>query len=270
MLGVGATAAGGRRSTATADGAGRPDGHPGGRRPADADVVRGRRRQGVRGRRRQRVEQGAERRRVSAQRRQGRQARRARRTSCPGWPGTRARCTSPAARSRRTARSGRSSAGAASTARRSPSARRSGPRRRASGFNGIAFAPNGRLFVGVDVGLTNNNDHGPAKTPVRVRHPVDEGRRQRREGLRHRHPPAVADGLREGFERPVRLGPRPGQGREEPAGLRAAGQARATTTGSRSATGPRAARARATPSRSRCSRPTPTSWGWRSSASGCT
>jgi glucose/arabinose dehydrogenase len=33
------------------------------------------------------------------------------------------------------------------------------------GFNGIAFAPNGRLFVGVDVGLTNNNDHGPAKTP---------------------------------------------------------------------------------------------------------
>jgi glucose/arabinose dehydrogenase len=33
------------------------------------------------------------------------------------------------------------------------------------GFNGIAFAPNGRLYVGVDVGLTNGNDHGPAKTP---------------------------------------------------------------------------------------------------------
>jgi glucose/arabinose dehydrogenase len=34
-----------------------------------------------------------------------------------------------------------------------------------AGTNGIAFAPNGRLFLGIDVGLTNNNDHGPAKTP---------------------------------------------------------------------------------------------------------
>lgn len=33
------------------------------------------------------------------------------------------------------------------------------------GFNGIAFGPNGLLYVGVDVGLTDNNDHGPAKTP---------------------------------------------------------------------------------------------------------
>jgi glucose/arabinose dehydrogenase len=33
------------------------------------------------------------------------------------------------------------------------------------GTNGIAFAPNGRLLLGVDVGLTNNNDFGPAKTP---------------------------------------------------------------------------------------------------------
>lgn len=31
-----------------------------------------------------------------------------------------------------------------------------------AGTNGIAFAPNGRLFLGVDVGLTDNNDHGPA------------------------------------------------------------------------------------------------------------
>ena len=37
-----------------------------------------------------------------------------------------------------------------------------------AGFNGIAFAPNGRLYVGVDVGLTNNNDHGPAEDAVRV------------------------------------------------------------------------------------------------------
>jgi glucose/arabinose dehydrogenase len=32
------------------------------------------------------------------------------------------------------------------------------------GFNGIAFAPNGRLYVGVDLGLTDGNDHGPATT----------------------------------------------------------------------------------------------------------
>jgi glucose/arabinose dehydrogenase len=29
------------------------------------------------------------------------------------------------------------------------------------GFNGIAFGPDGRLYVGVDVGLLNNNDKGP-------------------------------------------------------------------------------------------------------------
>jgi glucose/arabinose dehydrogenase len=32
------------------------------------------------------------------------------------------------------------------------------------GFNGIAFGANGRLYVGVDVGLLNGNDHGPAST----------------------------------------------------------------------------------------------------------
>jgi glucose/arabinose dehydrogenase len=34
-----------------------------------------------------------------------------------------------------------------------------------AGSNGIAFAPNGRLFLGVDKGLIPSNDHGPAKTP---------------------------------------------------------------------------------------------------------
>jgi glucose/arabinose dehydrogenase len=33
------------------------------------------------------------------------------------------------------------------------------------GFNGVAFGPDGRLYVGVDVGLLNGNDHGPAKSP---------------------------------------------------------------------------------------------------------
>jgi glucose/arabinose dehydrogenase len=32
------------------------------------------------------------------------------------------------------------------------------------GFNGIGFGADGRLYVGVDVGLTDNNDHGPATT----------------------------------------------------------------------------------------------------------
>ena len=33
------------------------------------------------------------------------------------------------------------------------------------GFNGLAFGANGRLYVGVDTGLTDNNDHGAPKTP---------------------------------------------------------------------------------------------------------
>jgi glucose/arabinose dehydrogenase len=32
-------------------------------------------------------------------------------------------------------------------------------------FNGIAFGPDGRLYVGTDCCLLNGNDHGPAKTP---------------------------------------------------------------------------------------------------------
>jgi glucose/arabinose dehydrogenase len=32
------------------------------------------------------------------------------------------------------------------------------------GFNGIGFGANGRLYVGVDVGLTDGNDHGPRST----------------------------------------------------------------------------------------------------------
>jgi glucose/arabinose dehydrogenase len=32
------------------------------------------------------------------------------------------------------------------------------------GFNGLGFGADGRLFVGVDAGLTDNNDHGPAST----------------------------------------------------------------------------------------------------------
>jgi glucose/arabinose dehydrogenase len=32
------------------------------------------------------------------------------------------------------------------------------------GFNGLGFGANGRLYVGVDVGLSDGNDHGPAST----------------------------------------------------------------------------------------------------------
>jgi glucose/arabinose dehydrogenase len=36
--------------------------------------------------------------------------------------------------------------------------------KKVQGLNGIAFGPDGRLYVGVDTGLVNNNDHGPAST----------------------------------------------------------------------------------------------------------
>jgi glucose/arabinose dehydrogenase len=36
--------------------------------------------------------------------------------------------------------------------------------RKFDGFNGIGFGADGRLYVGVDVGLTDGNDHGPATT----------------------------------------------------------------------------------------------------------
>jgi glucose/arabinose dehydrogenase len=36
------------------------------------------------------------------------------------------------------------------------------------GFNGLGFGSNGRLFVGVDVGLTDGNDHGPRTTSRHV------------------------------------------------------------------------------------------------------
>jgi glucose/arabinose dehydrogenase len=35
---------------------------------------------------------------------------------------------------------------------------------RFDGFNGLAFGADGRLYVGVDVGYTDGNDHGPAST----------------------------------------------------------------------------------------------------------
>jgi hypothetical protein len=36
------------------------------------------------------------------------------------------------------------------------------------GFNGIGFGANGRLYAGVDVGLTDNNDHGPVTTSAHL------------------------------------------------------------------------------------------------------
>jgi glucose/arabinose dehydrogenase len=36
------------------------------------------------------------------------------------------------------------------------------------GFNGLAFGNDGRLYVGADVGLTDNNDHGPRSTSPHV------------------------------------------------------------------------------------------------------
>ncbi|HTW19578.1 MAG TPA: hypothetical protein VME70_05100 [Mycobacteriales bacterium] len=42
------------------------------------------------------------------------------------------------------------------------------PWKKFDGFNGLGFGANGRLYVGVDVGLTDGNDHGPASTSPHV------------------------------------------------------------------------------------------------------
>ena len=92
------------------------------------------------------------------------------------------------------------------------------------GWNGIGFGADGRLYAGVDVGLLSGNDHGPAKTPLRLRHPLVPVRRQRRAGRRQGHPPTVADGLPGALELPVRHRPRPGLRCEEPTGLHPASE----------------------------------------------
>ncbi|HEX3824098.1 MAG TPA: hypothetical protein VHV79_06520 [Mycobacteriales bacterium] len=40
--------------------------------------------------------------------------------------------------------------------------------KRFDGFNGLGFGANGRLYVGVDVGITDGNDHGSASTSPHV------------------------------------------------------------------------------------------------------
>jgi glucose/arabinose dehydrogenase len=71
------------------------------------------------------------------------------------------------------------------------------------GFNGIAFGPDGRLYVGVDVGLLNGNDHGPAKTPyvysILSMKPTGKGLRVFATGIRQPWQMAFAPGSKNPF-----------------------------------------------------------------------
>jgi hypothetical protein len=71
------------------------------------------------------------------------------------------------------------------------------------GFNGIGFGADGRLYVGVDVGLTDGNDHGPY-VALSLRHPDVQRQRQGPARLREGHAAAVAACLPARLERTVR------------------------------------------------------------------
>ena len=127
------------------------------------------------------------------------------------------------------------------------------------GFNGIAFGGDGRLYVGVDVGLTDGNDHGPAKTPyvydILSLKPNGKDLKVFATGIRQpwqmafpagSSSPFVSDlGQDSGAKNPPDFVLRVHQG---------------TTTGSPAATRPAPAPARASRSRSSSSARTPTSW----------
>jgi hypothetical protein len=89
------------------------------------------------------------------------------------------------------------------------------------GFNGIAFGPDGRLYVGVDVGQTN--DHGPATARSQYDILVVQAQRHGPQGVRPGHPPAVADGVPRRLLEAACHRPGPGRGRGEPARLRLEG-----------------------------------------------
>ena len=105
------------------------------------------------------------------------------------------------------------------------------------GFNGIAFGPDGRLYVGVDLGLLNGNDHGPATlSPYLYDILSMKADGSGVEGIRIWDPPALADGLCAGLEEPARVRPRSGQGSQERRRTSSCRSIRATTSASRAAT----------------------------------
>ena len=183
--------------------------------------------------------QTAQRRYLRAQGRHGDDGSPALRSSSPDSRGTRARCTRAAVTSRRRVSSGGSASGWVGTVRRSSPTRRSTSAPKGfDGFNGIGFGANGRLYVGVDVGLTDGNDHGPRNTSPFVydilsMQPNGKDLKVFATGMRQPWQMAFPAEL----QRPVRHRPRPGAGAKNPPDFVLRVRA-ARTTASRSATTP--------------------------------
>ena len=136
------------------------------------------------------------------------------------------------------------------------------------GFNGIAFGPNGRLYVGVDVGLLNGNDHGPANTSPFVYDilsfkPNGKDRKVFASGIRQPWQMAFPKGSSSPFVSD--LGQDKGAKNPPDLGLF---REKIKISGLQPARGQQLHGA--SPSRSSSSSPTPTSWASRSSATGCT
>ena len=125
------------------------------------------------------------------------------------------------------------------------------------GFNGLAFGADGRLYVGVDTGLLNNNDHGPANLSPYLYDILSFNANG--QGLK-----VFASGIRQPWQMAF---PAARRHRSCPTSDRTAaprtrrtsssGFTRVTTSGSRAATGRRREAARATPSHSSSSVRTP-------------
>ena len=118
---------------------------------------------------------------------------------------------------------------------------------------------------------TNGNDHGPASSSpylydILSLKPNGKDLKVFAKGIRQPWQFAFEKGSSDPFVSD--LGEDSGARRTRPTSC--SRSTRATTTGSRSATGPTPRSARASRSRSRSSHRTPTSWGWRSSARRCT
>ena len=138
------------------------------------------------------------------------------------------------------------------------------------GFNGLAFGPDGRLYVGVDVGLLNGNDHGPAKTPfvydILSMSASGKGFKVFATGIRQPWQMAFAPGSSSPFVSDL--------GQDAPKNIKPPDFVLRVHQGDNygfpSCNGIVAAKCTASRSRSSSSARTRTSWGMPSSASGCT
>jgi hypothetical protein len=124
------------------------------------------------------------------------------------------------------------------------------------GFNGLGFGANGRLYVGVDVGLTDGNDHGPRGTSPHVYQILSFNSHGKNLQVfaSHGRWPSRRVRARRTSPTSARTGPPASRTRR----TSSCGSGPVTTSASRSATTRSRRTARATPSRSGASGRTPT------------